>query len=155
MSLEKESARPIDILLVEDNEADVKITLRAFEKGHLNNSLNVARDGEEALKFIYGLPPYEDHQQYPRPDLILLDINLPKIDGFSILKEVKENPEYQDIPIIMLTSSRNEGDIIDSFKYGACSYIQKPVSFQEFVEIANGFNFYWQIINRFPSKKRT
>jgi CheY-like chemotaxis protein len=155
MSLENDSVRPIDILLVEDNEADVKITLRAFEKGRLHNGINVARDGEEALDFIYGLKTYQDRQRYPRPDLILLDINLPKIDGFNVLKKIKEDPDYKDIPVIMLTSSRNEGDMVNSFKYGACSYIQKPVSFQQFVEIASGFKFYWQIINRFPIKQRT
>lgn len=154
LTLENESVRPIDVLLVEDNEADVKITLRAFEKGQLNNSLHVVRDGEEALDFLYGLNTYQDHQDYPRPDLILLDINLPKIDGFNFLKKIKEDPDYQDIPVVMLTSSRNEGDMINSFKHGACSYIQKPVSFQQFVEIANGFSFYWQIINRFPPKQQ-
>lgn len=144
--------RPIDILLVEDNEADIKITLRAFEEGRLKNKLHVVHDGEEALDFIYGQNGYERDEKTLRPDLILLDINLPKIDGFSVLKKIKEDPEYQDIPVIMLTSSRNDEDVIHSFKYGACSYIPKPVSFKEFVEIANGFNFYWQIINQFPPK---
>ncbi len=153
MALEKESARPIDILMVEDNEADVQITLRAFKKGHVDNSLHVVRDGEEALNFIYGINNEEENQPYPRPDLILLDINLPKIDGFSVLKKMKEHSEFQDIPVIMLTSSGSEEDIIKSFQYGACSFIQKPVSFQQFVEIASGFNFYWQTVNRFPPKK--
>lgn len=155
MSLENDSARPIDILLVEDNEADIKITLRAFEKGHLQNFLHVVRDGEEALDFIYGLNTYWDHQQYPRPDLILLDINLPKLDGFNVLKKIKEDTDYKDIPVIMLTSSRNEGDMVNSFKSGACSYIPKPVSFQRFAEMASGLKVYWQTINRFPAKQRT
>lgn len=155
MSLETVSARPIDILLVEDNEADVKITLRAFKKGQLQNSIHVVRDGEEAIDFIYGVNTFQDHQKYPRPELILLDINLPKIDGFNVLKKIKEDPDFKDIPVIMLTSSRNEVDMFISFKFGACSYIQKPVSFLQFVEIASGFKFYWQIINQFPLKQRT
>jgi CheY-like chemotaxis protein len=154
MVVENESAPSIDILLVEDNKADENITLRAFDKVQFNNVFHVVRDGEEALDFIYGLKKYQDHQNSTRPDLILLDINLPKIDGFAVLKKIKADSRYRDIPVIMLTSSGSEGDISDSFDYGACSYIQKPVSFQKCIEMANGFGLYWQVINRFPPKQR-
>ena len=141
---------PIDILLVEDNEADIKITQRAFAHGKLKNNVYVVRDGQEALDFIYHKGSYKNKNDFPKPDLILLDIKLPKVDGFQVLKVLKEDFQYQSIPVIMLTSSNNEEDVAKSYKYGATSYIQKPVNYEAFVKIIKGFNFYWHIVNKLP-----
>ena len=147
---------PIDILLVEDDEADIEITLRAFEKGKLRNNISVVRDGQEALDFIYHEGAYRDGKLYPRPDLILLDIRMPKMDGFEVLKKLKSDPQYSYIPVAMLTSSKNEEDILQSYRNGAVSYIPKPVSYGDFQKVVDGFNFYWHIINKLPdgSKQR-
>ncbi|OGW80257.1 MAG: hypothetical protein A3G33_06180 [Omnitrophica bacterium RIFCSPLOWO2_12_FULL_44_17] len=142
--------KPINILLAEDNEADVKITLRAFDKARLKNNIFVVRDGEEALDFIYHRGKYSDATRYPKLDLVLLDIKMPKVDGLEVLKKLKSDPVFKMLPVVMLTSSKNEQDIVTSYMDGASSYIPKPVSFQEFIEVVNGFNFYWQIISKLP-----
>lgn len=144
-------SHPIDILLVEDNEADVKITLRAFEKAKLSNNIFTVANGEEALDFVYQRGKYEG-ANHPRPDIILLDIMMPKMDGFEVLKRLKGDAALSYIPVAMLTSSRAEEDVLKSFKYGAVSYIPKPVDYRDFVEVVNSFNFYWQIVNKLPSK---
>ena len=144
---------PIDILLVEDDEADIEITLRAFEKGRLKNNVSVARDGEEALDFVYHKGKYQDEKKFHRPDLILLDIRMPKLDGFEVLKKLKSDPHYNFISVAMLTSSKNEEDVCKSYGYGAASYIPKPVSFEEFKKVVDGFNFYWHIISKLPTGK--
>ena len=145
------NARPMNILLVEDNEADIKITLRAFAKSTLKSNIYVAKDGQEALDFLCHNGKYEDKERFPRPDLILLDIKMPKVDGFQVLESLKNDLEYSSIPVIMLTSSRNEEDIARSYKYGAASFIPKPVSYEEFVKVVDGFNVYWYSINKLPS----
>lgn len=141
---------PIDILLVEDNEADIKLTLRAFERAKLKNNISVVRNGEEALAYVYHQAPFEDAKQYPTPDLILLDINMPKINGFQVLERLKADPVYKVIPIVMLTSSQNDEDIVRSFGNGAASFIPKPVTYDDFVKVVDGFNFYWHIVNKLP-----
>ncbi len=146
--------RPVDILLIEDNEADIKITLRAFKKAKLKNSIIVVKDGQEAMDYISRNGKYSDEKRFPQPDLILLDIKLPKADGFEVLDAIKSNPRSKHIPTIMLTSSKNEADIVKSYGGGAASYIQKPVSYEEFVDVVNGFNFYWQIISKLPVVKK-
>ena len=143
---------PIDILLVEDDEIDSEAALRAFEKGKIKNNILVARDGEEALDFVYHRGAYQDKNKYPRPDLILLDIRMPKLGGFEVLKKLKEDPQYSYIPVVMLTSSQNEEDVLKSYGFGAASYIPKPVSYEDFKKVVDGFNFYWHIINKLPPK---
>ncbi len=145
--------RPIDILLVEDDEMDVKITLRAFEKGKIRNNLFVVRDGQEALDFVFQAGPYQNKEKYPRPDLILLDIRMPKLSGFEVLKSLKADPRFDFIPVVMLTSSKNEEDVVKSYGAGAASYIPKPVSYKDFAKVVEGFNFYWHIINKLPDGK--
>ena len=145
------NAKPVNILLVEDNEADVKITLRAFAKSKIKNNMYVVNDGQEALDFLHNDNEYKDKNKYPRPDLILLDIKMPRMDGFQFLEIVKGDLELSSIPVVMLTSSKTEEDIAKSFKYGAASFIQKPVSFDEFVKVVEKFNYYWYIINKLPS----
>jgi two-component system response regulator len=140
--------RPMDILLAEDNIADVKIALRAFAKSKLKNKIYVVSNGRETLDFIYHTGKYQDKEKFPTPDLILLDIKMPKLDGFQVLERIKSDLQYSYIPVIMLTSSRNEEDIAKSYKNGAASFIAKPVDYEEFVKIVDGFNYYWHIINR-------
>jgi CheY-like chemotaxis protein len=142
--------KPLDILLVEDNEADIKLTLIAFERGKIKNNIRVVRDGEEALNYLYNEGKYQDKKEYPRPDLILLDINLPKFDGFAVLQKIKQDSLLRKIPVIFLTSSSYDSDVLNSYNYGATGYIQKPVDFEEFFEIVNGFNIYWHLINKLP-----
>ena len=143
---------PIDILLVEDDEADVKITLKAFKDGKLKNNVYAVGNGIEALDFLHNRNQYQDEERFPRPDLILLDIQMPKLNGFDTLKRIKEDPQTDFIPVIMLTSSENEEDIIKSYRDGAVSYIQKPIAFKEFGRLVEGFNFYWQIVNKLPDR---
>jgi CheY-like chemotaxis protein len=142
--------KPMNVLLIEDDEADVKIAIRAFNKADPNINIFVANDGEEALDYIYHRGNYQEKERFPRPDIILLDIKMPKVDGFGVLANIKNNPNCSFIPVVMLTSSKNEQDITRSYKEGACSYIQKPVNYEDFVKIIDGFIFYWQAINRFP-----
>ena len=142
---------PIDILLVEDNEADVKITLRAFKKARLRNNVFVVRDGQLALDFVYHQGEYQDKTKFPRPDMILLDINMPRLNGYEVLQKLKSDPSFRAIPVIMLTSSKNEDDVMKTYQWGATSYIQKPVDYDSFVKVVDGFNFYWNIINKLPS----
>ena len=142
---------PIDILLVEDNEADVKITLRAFKKARLRNNVFVVRDGQLALDFVYHQGEYQDKTKFPRPDLILLDINMPRLNGYEVLQKLKSDPSFCAIPVVMLTSSKNEDDVMKTYQWGATSYIQKPVDYDSFVKVVDGFNFYWNIINKLPS----
>ncbi len=144
---------PIDILLVEDNEDDVEITLRAFRNAKLKNKIHVVQDGQAGLDFIYRKGDYQN-KKLPRPDLILLDINMPKLGGFEVLKKLKSDPNFSFISVVMLTSSKEEEDIAKSYQSGAASYIQKPVSYEEFEKIIEGFNFYWNIVNKFPDGKR-
>ena len=144
---------PMNILLVEDNEDDILITERAFKEVKIENNLYVVRDGQEALDFIYHKGEYSDKKRYPVPDLILLDIKMPKIDGFQVLEELKKDLEYMRIPVIMLTSSKNQEDIVKSYQNHAASYIQKPINYEEFVEVIKVFTSYWHRINKFPDIK--
>ena len=143
---------PMDILLVEDSPADVKITLRAFSEVKSECKLYVVNDGQDALDFIYNKGEYKDKSKFPRPDLILLDINMPKMNGFEVLENLKSDLEYSSIPVVMLTSSRNEEDIAKSYRKNAASYIPKPVNYKDFVKIVDAFILYWTNVNRLPSE---
>ncbi|MBU1486577.1 response regulator [bacterium] len=120
-----------NVLVVEDSEDDTLIIKRCFKKVR-GNKINFVRDGEEAIEYIFGEGKYEDRERYPAPGLILLDINLPKVDGFGVLKRIKAHRIYRLIPVIMLTTSNRDEDIIRSFDYGAVSYIAKPMDFEGF-----------------------
>lgn len=148
--LNKKEDRPMNILLVEDNPADAKIALRAFAKSKLRNEIYVVNDGQEALDFIYHEGKYIDKEKFSTPDLILLDIKIPKLDGFQVLERLKQDLQYNFIPVIMLTSSKNEADIAKSYRGGAASYIPKPINYEEFVNVVDGFNYYWRVINKLP-----
>jgi two-component system, response regulator len=142
--------RPKDlkILLIEDNPDDVEITLRAFKKHNLANNITVARDGEEALNIIFQRG--EEAPKKFRPDLILLDLKLPKVDGMEVLRQIKENSETKVIPVIILTSSKEENDLAESYRLGANSYIRKPVNFEKFIGVVMQLGLYWLLINEPP-----
>ena len=142
----------VNILLVEDNPDDVKITERALKKGKVLNNLYVARDGQEALDFIYNKGEYSDPQKAPKPGLVLLDINLPKINGIDVLKKIKSDEKLRRIPVIMLTVSKRDEDIIRSYDLGVNSYIIKPVEFDKFVETIKNIELYWLLTNISPTE---
>lgn len=141
---------PVKILLVEDNEDDVIMTLEAFREAKLTNVVQVVHDGEEAIAFLRREDAY---QSVMTPDLILLDINMPKKNGFEVLQEIKADPCLRDIPVVMLTTSERENDIARSFAEGACSYITKPVEFEQFVEVVQQFSLYWTLVTRVPKRE--
>ncbi len=146
-------SHPIDILLVEDNEADIKITLRAFDKAKIKNNIFVVRDGQEALDYLYHQNRYADKSKFSHPNMILLDIQLPKLTGFEVLQALKNDNKLKIIPVVVLTSSTNDKDILQSYDYGVVSFIQKPVDYQAFEKVVDGFNFYWRSINKLPNLK--
>ncbi|MDQ7839305.1 MAG: response regulator [Thermodesulfobacteriota bacterium] len=150
--MKEKKQKEIVILLVEDNPVDIEITKRAFEKSNIKYKLCVVRDGEEALDFLYHKGQYADGSQAPRPDLILLDINLPRIGGIDVLKTLKSDPDLKRIPITMLTVSDKDEDIIRSFDLGVNSYITKPVDFNKFVEAMKAHHFYWTVITELPPR---
>ena len=140
-------------MLVEDNSDDVELTLHALRKENLANSIHVVRDGEEALEFLFcnGIHAGRSFEQPPR--LILLDLKLPKVDGMEVLKRLKTDPRTKAIPVVILTSSREERDLINGYGLGANSYIQKPVDFEQFRNTIKNIGLYWLVINQLPVVK--
>lgn len=142
--------RPIRILLVEDNIFDVELTLDAFREVNLADRIQVVRNGTEALNYLLGREPYHDRQNYPLPDLILLDLKLPGIGGHDVLYEVKSTPALKRIPVIILTSSQEESDLAKSYDNGANSYLVKPISANGFLGVVNQIDQYWLSLNIGP-----
>jgi two-component system, response regulator len=142
----------VEILLVEDNPEDAEITLRAFQKHHLTNKVHVVRDGEEALECLFGTGRYAGSNAREKPRLILLDLKLPKVDGLEVLQKCKADPRTKTIPIVVLTSSREECDVIQSYNFGVNSYLVKPVDFSQFTEAVRQLGLYWMVLNQSPSK---
>jgi len=136
---------PPPILLVEDNPMDLDLTLRAFNKKKFSNHVHVARDGEEALAFI---PRWEAGE--PLPAVILLDINLPKVNGLEVLRQLKTHERFRRIPVVVLTSSKEDKDLKTAYDLGVNSYIEKPVSFSKFMEVAEQIELYWCVLNERP-----
>jgi CheY-like chemotaxis protein len=145
---------PFNLLLVEDNEADVKITLRAFSKASLPNNVFVVNDGQEALDYVFRQGRFQDAEKYPCPHIVLLDINMPKVSGPEVIERMKADTTLRHIPIVILTSSKSKEDILLCYERGAASYIPKPVSYVEFVKLVEGFNYYWQVVNELPYRKK-
>jgi two-component system response regulator len=135
------------ILLVEDNPDDVALTLRAFKKNSIANEVVVATDGQEALDWLFAQGAYEGRDISDLPAFILLDLKLPKLDGMEVLRAIRANPNTALLRVIMLTTSREEGDIIESYSLGATSYIRKPVDFDEFIAVVGQLGLYWLILN--------
>lgn len=144
----KETNETFEILLIEDNPDDVTLTLHAFEVHKLSNRIHVVRDGEEALDFIFCREQYAGRNFSDHPKVILLDLKLPKIDGLEVLRQLKADPRTQAIPVVMLTSSKEERDIVDSYALGVNSYIVKPVDFDQFIESARVLGMYWLLLNK-------
>jgi CheY-like chemotaxis protein len=138
-----------EILLVEDNPDDIELTMRAFRKSNIANEIVVARDGVEALDYLLGTGPYA--AQLPAlPQVVLLDLKLPRIDGLKVLERVRAHPRTKLLPIVILTSSVEEQDVLNTYSRGANSYIRKPVDFQEFVEAVRQLGLYWLLLNQPP-----
>ena len=144
---------PVDILLVEDNPHDVELTLRALERHHLANKVVVAKDGEEALNFVFGTGAYAHRIIGDGPKVILLDLKLPKIDGLEVLRRVKSDDRTKLIPVVVLTSSQEEQDIIESYQLGVNSYMVKPVNFDKFIQSVSELGFYWLACNEPPRSR--
>jgi len=138
------------ILLIEDNQDDIALTLRAFKKCNILNTVIIIEDGQEALDYISCKGKYEGKDPEDLPSVVLLDINLPKVNGFEILKAFRENETTKLLPVVFLTSSKEEQDIINGYLLGANSYIRKPVDFQNFFEAVKALGLYWLIINEPP-----
>ena len=136
-----------EILLVEDNPNDVKLTMNAFKTANLANSVHVARDGVEALEFLFGAASSPDEKLPERPRLILLDLKLPRLDGHEVLKRIKSDPRTSAIPVVILTSSAEERDVMRTYQVGANSYIVKPVDFEQFTESVRDIGKYWLVLN--------
>lgn len=141
-----------EILLVEDDPRDLRLTLREL-KANLKGHIEVARDGEEALDFLFCRGIHADRSQQRPPRLIILDLKLPKVDGFQVLREIKARPETQAIPVVALTSSREERDMVESYQLGVNSYVPKPVDFAEFRDTIRAMGLYWIEINQLAPDK--
>jgi CheY-like chemotaxis protein len=138
------------ILLVEDDPYDLKLTLHALREENLGNDIQVARDGEEALDYLFCRGPFAERSFDHQPRLVLLDLKLPKVDGLEVLREVKNNPRTRAIPVVILTSSREEKDLVESYKLGVNAYIQKPVEFDAFRQAVKQLGLFWLVINEPP-----
>ena len=136
---------------MEDNQDDVDLTLRAFEKHKLANQIVVTRDGVEALDYLFARGPHAGRDGQPLPELVLLDLKLPRIDGLSVLKEIRSNDATRRLPVVVLTSSGEEKDIVTSYDLGANSFVRKPVDFAEFVDAARQLGLYWLMLNQVAS----
>ncbi|MDQ3110265.1 MAG: response regulator [Bacteroidota bacterium] len=137
----------LEILLVEDNPNDAEMTIRALKKHQLLNKIIHVYDGEEALDYIYKRGAYVNRSPSVYPKLIILDLKLPKVDGLQVLRTLKNDPDTKSIPVVVMTSSREEGDLIDSYKLGVNSFIVKPVGFQDFVKAVSDLGLYWMLLN--------
>jgi two-component system, response regulator len=138
------------ILLVEDNPDDVELTIRAFNKNNIFNKIIVAKDGAEALDYLFGRGVYKERELKDLPILIMLDLNLPKVNGLEVLKAIRQNELTKLLPVVILTSSNQEEDVAASYKLGANSYIRKPVNFKDFIEAVKSLGLYWLLWNEPP-----
>jgi CheY-like chemotaxis protein len=140
----------VEILLVEDNPQDLELTLRALRKGNLTNRIQVARDGAEAIEFIFCEGEHAARKIDNMPKVILLDLKLPKIDGLEVLRRIKGDARSKSIPVVVLTSSKEQSDVVESYRLGVNSYIVKPVNFDRFVTAVQELGMYWMLLNQAP-----
>jgi len=138
------------LLLVEDNPDDEALTLRALRRNNVANEIIVARDGQEALDYLFGKGAFDGRDTLEQPQVILLDLKLPKIDGLQVLEQLRAELKTRHIPVVVLTSSNEESDIIRSYDLGANSYVRKPVDFEQFLQAARQLGLYWMILNEVP-----
>jgi CheY-like chemotaxis protein len=144
--------KTIDILLVDDNPDDAALALYALQRNRLANHIQVVSDGIEALDFLFGEGKFENKTTH-HPKLILLDLNMPKLNGLEVLKAIRENPQTAGIPVVILTTSKEDRDLIESYRLGANSYIVKPVDFNQFSEVVRQLGLYWLVLNERPSTR--
>lgn len=142
------------ILLVEDNPDDVDLTLRAFQRSHIRNDVVVARDGVEALDYLFSTGAHANRPAGAMPEVILLDLNLPKLHGLEVLRRLRADDRTRLLPVVVLTSSNEEQDIVRSYNLGANSYVRKPVDFSQFVDAARHLGLYWLVLNQRPPQTR-
>tara|TARA_R110002096_G_scaffold10361_4_gene40117 strand:+ start:8204 stop:8644 length:441 start_codon:yes stop_codon:yes gene_type:complete len=140
----------IEILLVEDSDQDAELAIRAFKKNNIANSIVRLRDGEAALDFIFARNQYSDRAITNQPKVVLLDLKMPKVNGIEVLREIRNNESTKNLPVVMLTSSNAEKDIVESYKLGVNSYIVKPVNFEGFSNAIRDIGMYWVVLNRKP-----
>jgi two-component system response regulator len=141
----------VEVLLVEDNPSDVELTLHALNKHNVVNHVQAVRDGQEALDYIYGTGAYAGRHTGNTPKVIFLDLKLPKIDGLEVLRRLKADPLTRSIPIVVVTSSREERDLTKSYQLGVNSYVVKPVDFEQFSQAIRSLGFYWLVLNQSPN----
>jgi two-component system response regulator len=140
----------VEILLVEDNRSDLELALRALKEQNLCNFIQIARDGVEALDFIFRRGQFSDRPSGELPRVILLDLKLPRVDGLEVLRQIRADPQTQHVPVVVLTSSTEERDVVESYALGVNSYIQKPVDFDQFKGAMRTIGMYWLLLNRPP-----
>jgi CheY-like chemotaxis protein len=138
------------ILLVEDNPDDEALAIRALKRHHIGNEIVIARDGVEALDYLFGTGKYLDRDINNKPSVILLDLKLPRVDGLEVLRRLREDPRTRFLPVVVLTTSSEEGDVLDSYSLGCNSYIRKPVDFVQFSEAIRQLGMYWLLMNEPP-----
>ena len=145
------SFEQIEILLVEDSPEDAEMTLRALRQKNLGNQVHWVKDGEEALEYLFGRGRYAGRRHDHPPKLVLLDIKMPKVDGIEVLRRLKQNPATRSVPVVVMTSSNEERDVVESYQLGVNSYIVKPVQFDAFLDTVAKIGLYWVLTNRVPS----
>lgn len=143
------------ILLVEDNADDVELTRLALEEGGICNDVVVASDGVEALDYLHGRGRYEGRDLSNLPAVVLLDLKLPKVDGMEVLRQIRSDPDMRCLPVVILTSSKEEEDVIESYNLGANAYVRKPVDYNEFVRAAKTLGLFWLVVNQPPPRRHT
>jgi two-component system response regulator len=141
------------ILLVEDNPDDVDLTVRAFRKANISNEVVVARDGVEALDYLFGTGAHAGKRNEP-PQVVLLDLKLPRVDGMEVLQRIRSDPRTRFLPVVVLTSSREEQDLVRSYELGVSSYVRKPVDFNQFMDAARQLGLYWLVLNLAPPNEK-
>src|SRR6266404_9948900 len=144
------SMSPVDILLVEDNPDDLELTLNALKRNNLANAVHIARDGEETLDFIFCRGTYRDRKMDDPPKVVLLDLKLPKVSGLEVLRIIKSDKRTKALPVVVMTSSKEQRDMVEGYQLGVNSYIQKPVDFDEFRNLIKELGFYWLVVNQPP-----
>jgi two-component system, response regulator len=144
----------VEVLLVEDSPQDLELTLRAFKKANLTNRIEVARDGAEAIEFLFCEGAHAGRKIEDGPKLVLLDLKLPKVDGMEVLRRMKGDPRTRSIPVVVLTSSKEQKDVVESYHLGVNSYIVKPVNFERFVTAVQELGYYWLLLNQPPKGEK-
>jgi len=142
------------IMVVEDNQDDLDLTLRAFVKNNILNEIVIARDGVEATDYLFGTGPHEGRDLSIMPEVILLDLKMPRMGGIEVLKRIRADARTKLLPVVVLTSSDEERDMIESYEHGVNSYIRKPVDFSQFVDAVRQLSLYWMVLNQFPHTKQ-